>query len=149
MLIRGGHIVDPASGTDQAADIRIRGERIDRIGQGLLPLPGEEVLEASGLTVSPGLVDAHVHFRDPGQTWKEDMFTGAGAAAAGGFTRVVCMANTVPPVDEPDILKENVAKGEQTPIHVYHAAAVTKGLKGRELTDMRALKEAGDRKSVV
>lgn len=143
MLITGGHIIDPVTGTDQIMDIRIVDGKILEVEKHLEIAPGENCICADGLVAAPGLMDAHVHFRDPGQTWKEDIFTGAAAAAAGGFTRVVCMANTVPVIDEPELLAENLEKGRQTGIHVYQTAAVTRGLKGKELTNMDALAQAG------
>ena len=102
-----------------------------------------EVLDATGLVVAPGLVDVHVHFRDPGFTHKEDMFTGAAAAAKGGFTSVVLMANTKPCVDNEETLAYVISKGAETGIHVYTCANVTLGMKGRELVDMECLKEKG------
>ena len=102
-----------------------------------------EVLDATGLVVAPGLVDVHVHFRDPGFTHKEDMFTGAAAAAKGGFTSVVLMANTKPCVDNEETLAYVISKGAETGIHVYTCANVTRGMKGRELVDMECLKEKG------
>ena len=107
------------------------------------PEEGMEVLDATGLVVAPGLVDVHVHFRDPGFTHKEDMFTGAAAAAKGGFTSVVLMANTKPCVDNEETLAYVISKGAETGIHVYTCANVTRGMKGRELVDMESLKEKG------
>lgn len=101
------------------------------------------MLDASGMIIAPGLVDVHVHFRDPGLTHKEDIETGAAAAKAGGYTTVVCMANTNPAADNPDTIGYIIEKGKKTGIHVLAAAAVSKGLKGRELTDMDALKACG------
>ncbi len=143
MLIRGGHILDPVNQTDLYADIRIKGDRISRIGLNLCASEKEDVIEADGLVVAPGLIDTHVHFRDPGQTWKEDLTTGAAAAAAGGFTTVVCMANTVPPVDTPDTLEDILQRGRETDIRILQISALTKGLKGKELVDMRAMAEHG------
>ena len=143
MLIKGGHVTDPVTGTDEVLDIRIEADRILDVERDLSARPGEECIMAEGMIAAPGLMDAHVHFRDPGQTWKEDIFSGAAAAAAGGFTRVVCMANTVPVIDEVSLLEENLRKGEKSGIHVLQAAAVTKGLKGEMLTDMEALAQAG------
>ena len=97
------------------------------------------------MIAAPGLIDVHVHFRDPGFTYKEDLQTGSAAAAAGGFTTVVCMANTKPVVDSVDIYKEIEERCEQLPIKVWQAAAVSKGFEGKELTDMDALYEAGVR----
>ncbi|MCD8196062.1 MAG: dihydroorotase [Lachnospiraceae bacterium] len=142
MLIQNGRVVDPVTGTDEVMDIRIEGSRIAETGKNL-ECAGEQVIDASGLVVAPGLMDAHVHFRDPGYTYKEDILTGAAAAARGGFTTVVCMANTKPVVDNLDTLAYVQEKGESAAVHVLQAAAVTKGLQGRELTDMEALADAG------
>ncbi len=142
MLIRGARVVDPVTGFDGVEDILIRGGVIAQTGQGLTG-GGARIIDARGLTAAPGLMDGHVHFRDPGQTWKEDIFTGAAAAARGGFTTVICMANTVPPVDNVDTLRYVQKKGEQTGIHVLSAAALTKGMQGSELTDMEELEAAG------
>ena len=134
--------MDPLSGREEKADLLIEDGKIAAAGH-LDPEPCECVFDASGLVIAPGLVDVHVHFRDPGLTYKEDIETGAGAAAAGGFTSVVCMANTKPAADCPEVLKYVLKKGEETGIRVLSCAAVTKGLKGRELTDMEALRKAG------
>ncbi len=110
---------------------------------GLAEQDGEEVVDASGCIVAPGLVDVHVHFRDPGQTWKEDLHTGALAAAAGGFTTVVCMANTRPTTDNVEVLADLIDRAKAEKIRVRFAAAITKGLGGKELTDFAALADAG------
>ncbi len=95
------------------------------------------------MIVGPGLIDTHVHFRDPGFTYKEDIHTGSLAAAKGGFTTVVCMANTKPTVDNVDTLKDNLTRGKQEKIRMYQAAAISHSLKGQDEVDMAALKEAG------
>ena len=105
----------------------------------------DQVIDAKGLVVAPGLVDVHVHFRDPGLTYKEDIHTGAAAAAKGGFTTVVCMANTKPIVDNEETLRYVLEEGKKTGIHVLSCAAISKGFEGKELTDMDALYEAGVR----
>lgn len=142
ILIRNGRVVDPVTETDGIMDVLIDGSMIVKTGKGLQP-SGAQVLEASGLVVAPGLMDAHVHFREPGFTYKEDILTGAAAAARGGFTTVVCMANTNPAVDNLKTLQEVQKKGESAGIHVLQAAAVSRGLKGQELVDMEALADAG------
>ncbi len=147
MLIRNTYMVDPRTGTSGKRDIRTdtgRG-KISVISEGgtLSPEPEEEVIEADGLTAVPGLVDGHVHFRDPGFTDKEDIFTGAEAAAAGGYTSVVMMANTRPPVDNAETLGYVLEKGRRTGIHVYAGACVTAGMRGTELTDMEELAKCG------
>ena len=143
ILIKDGRVVDPSSGTDEALDVVIEDGRIKALGKFPRSEDYERVIDARGKVVAPGLVDIHVHFRDPGLTYKEDITTGAAAAAAGGFTTVVCMANTKPVVDSVDTLTELLGRMRQLPIHVHSAAAVTKGFHGKELTDMRALRKAG------
>ena len=143
LLIRGGRVIDPAREVDEIMDVMIEGSQIVETGKALKVPADTEVIDATGLVVAPGLMDAHVHFRDPGLTYKEDIETGAAAAACGGFTTVVCMANTKPVVDNLETLSYVQEKGEQTPIHVLQAAAITKGLQGKELVDMEALAAAG------
>ena len=152
LWICGGMLADPVSDRFEKGDILIEDGIIREVryagdslqGGAALPVREEDrILDAEGLVTAPGLVDVHVHFRDPGQTWKEDIQTGAMAAARGGFTRVVCMANTKPAVDSPELLLENLRKGSGTGIHVYQASAVTKGLAGRELVDMEQMARCG------
>ena len=145
ILIRGGRMVDPATGRDERADLVLEDGLIREICA-----PGQaeqaafdQVIEAENLVVAPGLVDVHVHFRDPGLTYKEDIHTGAKAAARGGFTTVVCMANTKPIVDNEETLKYVLEEGKKTGIHVLSCAAVSKGFEGRALTDMEGLLAAG------
>ncbi|MGN1031236.1 MAG: dihydroorotase, partial [Butyricicoccaceae bacterium] len=144
LLIQNGTILDPYTGTEQAADILIGDDGIiSEIAVHINAPMGAQVYDAAGCTVSPGLVDVHVHFRDPGLTYKEDIFTGAAAAAAGGFTTVVCMANTKPTVDSVETLRYVQERAAQVSINVLQACAVTYGLKGEELTDFEALHAAG------
>lgn len=143
ILIKNGRVVDPASGTDEALDLLLEDGRIKALGKFSRSESYEQVIDAAGKIVAPGLVDIHVHFRDPGLTYKEDIVTGSAAAAAGGFTTVICMANTKPVVDSVDTLSDLRRRAEELPVHVLNAAAVTKGLKGEELTDMKALRAAG------
>lgn len=145
ILIKNARVMDPESGFDQVTDILLDGKKIRQIGK-VNDVSGiEQVINASGMIAAPGLIDVHVHFRDPGFTYKEDLQTGSAAAAAGGFTTVVCMANTKPVVDSVDIYKEIEERCEQLPIKVWQAAAVSKGFEGKELTDMDALYKAGVR----
>lgn len=143
LLIRSARVIDPASGADFPGDILLSDGKVAEIGSGL-PLPGgaREICGA-GLIAAPGLVDLHVHLRDPGQTEKEDIFSGCRAAAAGGVTSLLCMPNTVPAVDSPETVRQIMRKAETADAHVYVAAAVSKGLGGREPSDWRALREAG------
>ncbi|MCI9501752.1 MAG: dihydroorotase [Hungatella sp.] len=143
ILIHGGCVIDPENKSQRVADVVIEDGKIKGIGVFDNDGTYDQVIEASGLVVAPGLVDVHVHFRDPGLTYKEDIHTGAGAAAAGGFTTVVCMANTKPPVDSLKTLNHVIEEGKKTGIHVLAASAVTVGMKGEELVDMKALHEAG------
>lgn len=143
ILIKGGRVIDPERKLDQVMDVELDGGRIGRMGTFTDDGTYERVIDARGLVVAPGLVDVHVHFRDPGLTYKEDIQTGAAAAAAGGFTTVVCMANTKPVVDNAETLRYIIEEGKKTGIHVLADANVTVGMKGQELTDMEALKAAG------
>ncbi|MBC8571677.1 dihydroorotase [Jingyaoa shaoxingensis] len=141
-VIKNVRILDPASATDMTGDIGIENGKITAIGT-VETKAEDQVLDGKGLVASPGLVDTHVHFRDPGLTYKEDIYSGAHAAAAGGFTSVVCMANTKPVADNVDTVSYIVDKGKKTNIHVYATAAVTKAFDGKNLTDFRDLLKAG------
>lgn len=143
MLIKNGFITDPASQRSYAGDIRIENGVIQKISADITPAPEEEIIDAAGLAVSPGLIDTHVHFRDPGFTHKENLHTGALAAAKGGFTSVICMANTSPVVDSVPVLNDILQRAQSENIRIYQAASVSHSLKGEDLTDMKALKEAG------
>ena len=143
ILIKDGRVVDPETGLDETLDLIIEDGRIKEIGKFSESESYEKTISAKGKIVAPGLVDIHVHFRDPGFTYKEDVETGARSAAAGGYTTVVCMANTKPVIDNVEVLKELEKREETLPIHVYNTAAVTMGLKGKELTDMPELLKAG------
>ena len=143
LFIRDGYLIDPASGTQGRRDIIIEDGRIRRIGTDLRVPEGAKILDASGLTVCPGLIDTHAHFRDPGFTYKEDLTTGAAAALRGGYTSVILMANTNPPVDCPKVLEDILSRGKNLPLHLYSCANVTRGMAGRELCDLEALAKAG------
>ena len=143
MLLKNGHLIDPATRTTAPLDIRITNGIITELAQDLAPQNEEEILDLSGLTVAPGLVDTHVHFRDPGLTYKEDIHTGSLAAAKGGFTSVICMANTKPTVDSVDTLKDILERAQKENIHIYQTASVSYGLNGEKMTDFDALASAG------
>ncbi len=150
ILIKNGYIIDPYTGRNGIYDILIQHDKIKRIDSFIVEVDlseeernNLEVIYADNMMIAPGLVDVHVHFRDPGFTYKEDIFTGAKAAAKGGFTTVILMANTKPTVDNPDTLQYVISKGEETDIHVLTCASITKGLQGKELTDMQTLKKNG------
>lgn len=143
MIIKNGILADPVREKEYPADIRIENGKIAEIAEAITAAEGEEVLDAAGCYVAPGLIDGHVHFRDPGFTYKEDIHTGALCAAAGGFTTVICMANTKPVVDNVQTLQENLRKAEAEKIHVLQAGAVSVGFQGKELTDFEALLAGG------
>ena len=147
LLLKNGTIYDPKSREIREADILIKDGKIARIGMNLeMELTDSQqvqILDVAGRQIGPGLVDVHVHFRDPGFTYKEDIETGARAAARGGFTTVVLMANTKPAVDTVETLSYVLEKGKQTGIKVETCATVTQGLQGKVLTDMRLLREKG------
>lgn len=143
ILIKDGRIVDPKRGIDDVLDIIVEDGKIKKIGKYQRGDEYEQIIEAKGYVVAPGLIDVHVHFRDPGLTYKEDIQTGAAAAKKGGFTTVVCMANTKPPVDSVETVQYVLEEGKKTGIHVLPAACISVGMKGQELTDMDALKAAG------
>lgn len=144
LLIQNGRVLDPYTNTDEKMDVLIGDDGvIARVVPHIDAPAGCEAYDAAGLTVSPGFVDGHVHFRDPGQTQKEDVLTGAAAAAAGGYATVICMANTLPTCDTPEIIRYVTDKAKDCPVEVLQAGAVTKGLKGQEMTDFAALKAAG------
>ena len=105
MLIQAGRVVDPANGIDRQMDIRVLDGKIAAVEESLAPMAGEEVIDAKGLAVMPGLVDMHVHLRDPGLTHKEDILTGCEAAAAGGVTSLLCMPNTSPVIDNKETIE--------------------------------------------
>ena len=145
LAIRGGHVVDPGAGIDAAKDILIKDGRVAEIASPgkLKSANGAEVLDAAGMTVAPGLVDIHVHLREPGQGYKETIATGAAAAAAGGFTAVAAMPNTSPVNDSPEITRWMLAPERGAAIRVYPIGAATRGSKGEALNDFAALKAAG------
>lgn len=143
MLIKNGLIINPAAEESYKADLLIKDGIIMDIKENIVPSDSEEVIEAGGLTIAPGLIDTHVHFRDPGFTYKETLHTGALAAAKGGFTSVICMANTSPVVDNTEVLEDILNRSKTEAVRICQAASVSRSLKGEELTDMATLKEAG------
>lgn len=142
MILKNGYLINPKTKEEGIRDIRVTDGKITKIGT-LAPMEGEEILDLNGLIVAPGLIDTHIHFRDPGFLYKETLHTGSLAAAKGGFTSVICMANTKPVVDTPEVLQDILTRAKEEQINIYQAAAVSYGLKGQELTDMDALAAAG------
>ena len=149
LLIKNGYVMDPESKREGVLDILVKDKKICKIGEKLQEeltkdeLAQCEVIDAEGKIVAPGLVDVHVHFREPGFTHKEDIVTGSKAAAKGGFTTVVLMANVKPQVDNVDTLKYILERGRTTGIHVDTCANVTMGMQGKELVDMKTLADEG------
>ena len=146
ILIQNGRVVDSVNQIDDIMDVLIDGKTILKVSKKIDLREYDkniEIIDATGLVVAPGLVDAHVHFRDPGFTYKEDIETGAKAAAKGGFTMVVCMANTKPAVDNIGTLQYIQEKAEKTGIHILQASTITKGLNGDELVDLETMAKAG------
>ena len=145
LVIRGGRLVDPAAGVDALKDVLLKDGRVAEIaGPGKLKSAEEaEVLDATGLTVAPGLIDMHVHLREPGQGYKETIASGTAAAAAGGFTAVAAMPNTLPVNDSVEITRWMQAPERGAAIRVFPVAAATRGSKGEAINDYAALKSAG------
>ncbi|MCR5618546.1 MAG: dihydroorotase [Lachnospiraceae bacterium] len=149
MHLRNTLLMDPKTGTQMKADLILN----DSIVEKIIPLTdgsvseinekADEVIDAAGLIAAPGLVDVHVHFRDPGFTAKEDIHTGAASAARGGYTSVVMMGNTDPRCDNIETLRYMQEKAAKEPIHIYVTCNATMGMKGEELTDIDALHKAG------
>lgn len=142
LLIKGARVVDPSQNMDQVCNVLVRDGIIAAVGS----VDGDEsctVFDASGLVLAPGLVDMHVHLRDPGFTHKEDILSGCASAAAGGFTSIAAMPNTNPVCDNPDVIKYILGRAQDAKARVYPVAAITKGLKSQERTDLELLRQAG------
>mgnify|MGYP001782883762 FL=1 len=163
LILKGGRVINPAERFDEVADVLIEDGKIAAIGKDLAA-EGAEVYDAAGKLVTPGLIDMHTHFREPGQEAKEDFESGSKAAAAGGYTTVATMPNTKPVVDAADIVRSLQKRAEDVAkVHIRIIGAVTKGQKGQELAELGDMVEAGavafsddghfdptaDRKSVV
>lgn len=142
LVIKNAHVIDPSQKIDDICDVMIIHGKIEKLGKDL-PDDGRQTLDASGLVMAPGLVDMHVHLRDPGYTHKEDIITGCNAAAAGGVTSIACMPNSNPVCDHPDVVKYILGRAQHAKAKVYPVAAITKSLKSEELADIPALRSAG------
>lgn len=144
VLIAGGRVIDPASGTDEVADVLIEDGRVSAIGKDLAPASGAERVDAAGLIVAPGLIDPHVHLREPGQEHKETIATGTRAAVAGGFTTVCCMPNTTPALDSPEAIGALRERARETgACRVFPVGAVTLGRRGEQLAEIGLMAEHG------
>jgi dihydroorotase len=142
-LLRGGRVVDPTSALDRVADVRVHDGVIAAVGS-LIPEPTERIVDVTGLVVAPGLIDVHVHLREPGQEWKETIGSGTAAAAAGGFTTVFCMPNTVPALDSVvafEELRRRTARDAM--VRVRPIAAISEERRGRRPVDFEGLAVAG------
>lgn len=142
LLLKNGYVADYVNRFEGKRDILIENGVIREFGDSL-ENKGATVIDCEGLVIIPGICDMHVHLRDPGQTHKEDIFTGCEAAAAGGVTAVACMPNTIPPADSPEVIEYILNKAAGAKAKVYPVGCITKGLKGEELCDYDALKKAG------
>lgn len=140
-LIKGGHIIDKANNLDGIGDILIEDGKIAKIGQ--IDEGYDNIINGENMIIAPSFIDAHVHLRDPGFTYKEDIITGTNAAAAGGFTAVACMPNTKPPIDNIDTVNYIIEKSKNAKAKVYPIACITKGMKGEELCDYESLIKSG------
>jgi dihydroorotase len=144
LLLTGGRVVDPANKFDAIADVLILNGKISAVGKKLSAPAGVETFDATGKIVSPGLIDLHVHFREPGQTAKENIATGTAAAARGGFTSVVCMPNTSPAIDSAaTVALIHERAREQGLVNIFVSGAITKAIAGEELAPIGGLKKAG------
>ena len=142
MLIQNARVIDPSQGLDKVMDLLLEDGKIAQLGSNL-SAPNAQVVDGTGLVAAPGLVDMHVHLRDPGLTHKEDVYSGCRAAAAGGVTSLLAMPNTKPAMDSPETVRALLERAQTADVAVYTAACVTKDLQGEELADLAALKEAG------
>lgn len=143
LLLKGGRVINPAEKFDKIADVLVEDGKIQAIGENL-EAAGAEVYDATNKVVTPGLIDLHVHFREPGQEAKEDFESGANAAAAGGFTTVCTMPNTKPTVDDAAMVRSLEKRAEDVAkVHVKIIGAVTKGQEGKELAELGDMIEAG------
>ncbi len=143
IILKGGHVVDPANNVDSEADVLIKGDKIAQVGKNI-KANGAKTIDCKGKLVFPGLIDMHTHLRQPGREDEETILTGSRAALKGGFTSVLCMANTNPAIDNKGVVEYIHAEASRAGlINVYTAAAVTKGLEGKELTEIGQIAEAG------
>ena len=145
ILIKNGHVIDPANGVNSLADIFVKDGVIAEIGTNLNPEDKDmEIIDATDKIVSPGLVDMHVHLREPGFEYKEDVESGTRAAVAGGVTSVACMPNTNPVIDNAAVITFIKEKAKEAGYaHVYPVGAVSKGLKGQELAEIGEMRFSG------
>jgi len=142
IVLKGGTIFDPFRRTLETGDVFIQEGKIKAVGKITGP-EGAEIIDCTGLIVTHGFCDLHVHFREPGREDKETLKTGTNAALAGGFTRVCVMPNTDPPMDSPEAIRFVVEKAAELPVHIHPIGAMTKGQRGNEISEMGAMKSEG------
>ena len=142
LVLQGGTILDPLSGRSKKGNVVIERNKIKSVGS-TGGTKGETKIDCSGLVITHGFCDVHVHFREPGREDKETLQTGSRAALAGGFTRVCVMPNTSPPLDTPESIRFIIEKAEECPVHIHPIGAVTKGQKGQELTEIQGIISEG------
>ncbi len=144
LLIKGGRVIDPSQNIDDALDVLVENGCVKEIGKGLTAPAGADVIDAAGRIVTPGLIDMHVHLRDPGLEYKEDIISGTRAAALGGFTSIVCMPNTKPVIDNKAIAAYIINKAKQEGYcNVFPVGSITYGMSGDRLSEMGELRESG------
>ena len=144
LLFKGARVIDPSQGIDGQFDVLIEGNRIVKVEKNIITSEASQVIDVSGLILTPGFIDLHSHLRDPGQEWKEDIESGSNAAVAGGFTSVCCMANTDPINDNPSVTRYIIEKAQRIDLcDVFPVGAMTKGLKGKELAEIGLMVKAG------
>ena len=144
LLIKNGRVIDPSQNLDEKLDLLVENGLVKEIGKGLTAPAGVKVIDASGKYVVPGLIDMHVHLRDPGLEYKEDIVSGTKAAAAGGFTSVCCMPNTKPTIDNKAIASYIINKAKTEGFcNVFPVGSITYGLSGERMSEMGELKESG------
>jgi len=142
LLIKGGRVVDPANGIDKVCDLWVEGGKVAGVGE--FKGTASETIDATGKVVCPGLIDMHVHLREPGQEWKEDIESGSRSAVAGGVTAMCCMPNTQPRLDHAGVLRQVIERARQVGLcDIHPIGAVSRNLEGKELTEMRELTRAG------
>ena len=144
LLIKNGHVIDPANRINEKLDILVSDGKIASVSKpGSIPGNGAQIIDALGKLVVPGLIDMHVHLREPGFEYKETIATGTAAAKAGGFTSVCCMPNTNPVNDNRSVTEFLLSQGRGAAARVFPIGAITKGSKGEELAEMGELRSAG------
>lgn len=144
LIIKHGHVLNPPTGLDAVMDVKVEEDRIVELAPSITESAADEVIDATGCYVTPGLIDMHVHFRDPGLTEKEDIATGSAAAARGGFTTVLAMPNTKPVADSVEVIDYVHSKAKEIGLtRVLQVGSVTRGMEGRELSDLEGMMAAG------